>query len=115
MCCMLSSCSCSTRACLSILHHHSYRCVQVDGQTVEWVAAAPNGPFKQVDTRNYMITTNDLMSYFYLTLPKGEKPLIRVSRVAHTESCDLFGACRGRISAYVMMSGQVETRPLNVG
>jgi len=98
-----------------MLHHHSYRCVQVDGQAVEWVAAGPNGPFKQVDTRNYMIATNDLMSYLYLTLPKGEKPLIPVSGVAHTGSFDLFGACRGMISAYVMMSGQVETRPLNVG
>jgi hypothetical protein len=112
---VLSSCSCRTRACPSILHHHLYCCVQVDGQAVEWVATAPNGPFKQVDTRNYMIATNDLMSYFYLTLPKGKKPSIPMSQqVAHTGSCDLFGACRGRISAYVIMSGQVETRPLNV-
>eukprot|EP00775_Hariotina_reticulata_P003278 gene3278-3555_t len=44
---------------------------EVDGNAVEWVAAAPNGPFKQVDARNYMIATNDLMSHYYMTMPKG--------------------------------------------
>lgn len=30
------------------------------------------GPFKKVDRTSYMMSTNDLMSFVYLTLPKGK-------------------------------------------
>jgi hypothetical protein len=38
---------------------------------VPWVASAPAGPFKRIDTRSFMLATSDLMSFYYITLPKG--------------------------------------------
>lgn len=45
---------------------------QVAGNAVPWVASAPSGPFKRIDTRSFMIATTDLMSSYYVTLPKGK-------------------------------------------
>lgn len=45
--------------------------MQVDGNAVAWVPSASSGPFKRVDTRSYMIATTDIMSFYYVTLPKG--------------------------------------------
>jgi hypothetical protein len=52
-------------ACVSIL------LLQVDGNDVAWVPSASGGPFKRVDTRSFMVRTTDLMSFYYVTLPKG--------------------------------------------
>ena len=40
--------------------------LQVDGNDVPWVG------FKRVDTRSFMMSTNDIMSFYYITLPRGE-------------------------------------------
>jgi hypothetical protein len=45
--------------------------LQVDGNDVAWVPSASGGPFKRVDTRSFMVSTTDLMSFYYVTLPKG--------------------------------------------
>jgi hypothetical protein len=45
--------------------------IEVDGNAVDWVPDAHQGPFKRVDTRSFMLATRDLMAFNYITLPKG--------------------------------------------
>lgn len=45
--------------------------LQVAGHAVDWIADAHQGPFKRVDTRSFMLATQDLMAFNYITLPKG--------------------------------------------
>jgi hypothetical protein len=43
---------------------------QIDGTVVDFLPAVQN-TFKKVDQRTFMLATNDLMSFNYITLPAG--------------------------------------------
>lgn len=58
-------------------------CLQIDGNVVDFLTAASN-TFKKVDQRTYMLATNDLMSFNYITLPAG-RPCGRLSNALRTQ------------------------------
>jgi hypothetical protein len=44
---------------------------QIDRTSIDFVSSNQT-PFKKVDHRTFMLATNDLMSFNYITLPAGE-------------------------------------------
>lgn len=85
-------------------------CLQIDGNVIDFLTAASN-TFKKVDQRTYMLATNDLMSFNYITLPAGG-PCGRLSNALRIYSRQLrpMLQCVQRLLAAASQSFHVTSR-----